>query len=143
MRRRQLQRPASRRLEELGELDVIGPKFKERTAFLCEVSTHIGGLYIRSGNNGTMQRIYKKHERQKAYAEAQLPDFTTRHFMFWPPRVPVGQMTDMLKALPELELVINHTYTEKVNQLRAIAKKHQNDESNDAFRMLQILECLR
>ena len=37
-------RPPGGGLKGLEELDVVGLNFKTRTAFLCEVTTHIRGL---------------------------------------------------------------------------------------------------
>ena len=37
-------RPPGGGLKGLGELDVVGLNFRTKTAFLCEVSTHIKGL---------------------------------------------------------------------------------------------------
>jgi hypothetical protein len=136
-------RPPGGGLLGLNELDVIGLRFADKTAFVCEVVTHIRGTLYGSGNTGTVTKIVAKHERQKSYAEAHLNDFPAPRYMLWSPRVPVGAITQMLSAYPELELIINSAYKEKVEALRSEARKRTNDEGNDAFRMLQILECLR
>lgn len=56
-------------LEGLEEMDVIGLNLKSHRAYLCEVTTHIRGpLY--TDNQTTVERIGKKHERQKRYAQS-------------------------------------------------------------------------
>jgi len=40
-------------------------------------------------------------------------------------------------------LVINNAYAERVDELRAEARVRKNNEGNDVFRLLQILEHLR
>ena len=59
-------RPPGGGLEGLHELDVIGLDFKNSIAYLCEVTTHIRGTLYRD-NRTTVERIKKKHERQKEY----------------------------------------------------------------------------
>ena len=55
-------------LEGLNELDVIGLDFRQKTAYLCEVTTHLNGILYGTGPK-TVERIYKKYQRQRAYAE--------------------------------------------------------------------------
>src|SRR5258707_15545408 len=75
-------RPPEKGLEGLGELDVVGLRPSDSTAFLCEVTTHLGGL-LYSGNKKTVDKIREKHVRQRNYAERYLESFTTTRFMFW------------------------------------------------------------
>ncbi len=127
----------------LGELDVVGLRFEDATAFLAEVTTHIRGtLYV--DNITTVEKVVQKHERQKAHAESFLANFPKRHYSFWSPYVPVGAITrGIAEASPELERVINSEYAERIAMLQAEAKLRTNDEGNDAFRLLQILAHLR
>ena len=39
-------RPPTSGLEGLAEFDVIGLRFGDTTAYVCEVSTHLGGLTL-------------------------------------------------------------------------------------------------
>jgi Holliday junction resolvase-like predicted endonuclease len=135
-------RPPGGGLEGLGELDVIGLDFTTSTAYLCEVTTHIRGLLYKN-NRETVARITKKHERQKWYAQLYLSNFEVIRYMFWSPVVPVGAVTEGLSQLPELELIINVNYTEKVRELEALAKDSTHDAGNPFFRMLQIMTHLR
>lgn len=129
-------------LAGLDELDVIGLDFKRKIAYLCEVTTHITGLLYKD-NATTVETIKQKHEKQQKYAKDFLPDFPLRHFMFWSPVVPKGYITQELKKLSGLELIINEEYSARVNELRQYAKKMANDTGNPFFRVLQILEHLR
>jgi hypothetical protein len=54
-------------LKGLGELDVVGLNFESKTAYVCEVTTHILGLIYKTRQE-TVARIKKKHEVQKEYA---------------------------------------------------------------------------
>ncbi|MDI6655335.1 MAG: hypothetical protein QME59_05550 [Candidatus Hydrothermarchaeota archaeon] len=135
-------RPPGGGLEGLNELDVVGLKFKNKTAYLCEVTTHIRGLLYKD-NRTTVERIKTKYERMNEYANKHLSDFPNRYFMFWSPVVPKGYITSELEKIDGLELVINERYTQYIDELRKKAKELTNDVGNPCFRMLQILEHLR
>ena len=64
-------RPPGGGLAGLSEFDVIGLRFKDSTAIMCEVTTHIRRLLYKT-NEETAKRIAKKHERQKDYAKEHL-----------------------------------------------------------------------
>lgn len=57
--------------------------------------------------------------------------------------MPVGYITNGLAQLSNLELIINKEYTNKISELRVLARKTTNDSGNDFFRALQILEHLK
>jgi len=135
-------RPPGGGLKGLGELDVVGLSFKNGTAYLCEVTTHIRGLLYKN-NEETVARIVRKHNRQKEFADEQLRNFRNHRFMFWSPVVPVGYITDRLGQIEGLELVINREYRKRIEQLRSLAKKTTHDARNPFFRILQILEHMR
>ena len=126
----------------LRELDVVGLKLKDKVAYLCEVTTHIGGMGYQGGNPGAVKKIKEKHASQKKYAAENLEGFQHR-FMFWSPYVPVGYITEHLEKIESLELVINVEYTARIEKLQAKAKATKHQTSNAAFRMLQILAHLR
>jgi hypothetical protein len=129
-------------LAGLDELDVIGLDFKNKVAYLCEVTTHITGLlYI--DNATTIRRIKQKYEKQRKYAGDYLKDFPARHFMFWSPVVPRGYLIQELQKINGLEVVINEEYTARIRKLQLKAKEVANDTGNPFFRVLQILEHLR
>jgi len=129
-------------LRGLGELDVLGLRFNDKTAFLCEVTTHIRGVLYKN-NITTVEKITAKHKRQKEYAHDRLKDFTNICYMFWSPVVPRGYITEELSKIKDLELIINEKYKQCIDDLRLKAKELTNDVGNPFFRMLQILEHLR
>jgi len=135
-------RPPVGGLEGLEELDVIGLNFKSSTAYLCEVTTHIRGLLYKN-NQESVKRIKKKYERQKNYADQYLTNFENKKFMFWSPVVPVGFITEKLKEVEGLELIINGEYKSRIEKLRMLARNTTHDARNPFFRMLQIMEHMR
>lgn len=129
-------------LEGLNEIDVVGLDFKNKTAYLCEVTTHIRGTLYQN-NTATVKRIQKKYERQQRYAERFLTPFPNRHYMFWSPVVPKGFITNRLQQIRGLELIINKAYTQCIEELRVHARNTTHDTNNPFFRVLQILEHLK
>jgi hypothetical protein len=134
-------RPPGGGLEGLEEMDVIGIDLKSHRAYLCEVTTHIRGL-LYTDNRTTVERIRKKHERQKRYGAKYLEQFQCQ-YMFWSPVVPVGFITEGLSHLPDLELIINGQYKRRVEELKVLARETTHDARNPVFRVLQILEHMR
>ena len=135
-------KPPGGGLEGLNELDVLGLDFKNKTDYLCEVTTHIRGVLYKDNIN-TVKKINIKYDRQKEYANKYLLGFPKRYFMFWSPVVPKGYITEELEKIDGLELVINKKYAQCIDELRLKAKELTNDLGNPFFRMLQILEHLR
>lgn len=130
-------------LQGLNELDVMGLDFNKKTAYLCEVTTHLEGLQYRSGRIDTVNTIKNKYEKLREYAENHLPKvFPKCHFMFWSPVVSAGVEMELSK-ISRLELVINEDYAACVDELLEKAKKETYDTNNPAFRVLQILGHLR
>ena len=129
-------------LAGLDELDVIGLDFKRKIAYLCEVTTHITGLLYKD-NATTVEKVKQKYGKQRKYAKDHLKDFPSRHFMFWSPVVPKGYITQHLKKIDGLELIINEEYATRITELRQRAREMANDTGNPFFRVLQILEHLR
>jgi len=135
-------RPPGGGLAGLGELDVVGLNFASNTAFICEVTTHIRGVLYKN-NKETVERVNRKHVRQRDYAESQLRNFRNHRFMFWSPVVPVGYITRGLAEIEGLELVINGEYKRRIEQLAQRAKNDTHDAKNPFFRMLQIIGHMR
>lgn len=135
-------RPPGGGLAGLSELDVVGLDFKNHTAYLCEVTTHIRGLMYGT-NPQTIDKIRQKHERQRAYATTYLSNFPHHRYMFWSPVVPTGFLTAELAKLETLEVIVNQSYTSRIDELRVQAKLLSHDVGNPFFRTLQILESLK
>lgn len=129
-------------LAGLNEIDVVGLDFKSKTAYLCEVTTHLEGLLYGSSAQSTVERINKKYQKLQKYAADYLSDFPNRHFMFWSPVVSAG-VAEELRKIDGLELVINEDYAAYVEQLQERANKVTYDTGNPVFRVLQILGHLR
>jgi hypothetical protein len=129
-------------LAGLNELDVLGLRFADKTAYLCEVTTHTRGLNYKNYSE-TMDRINRKFERQQEYAKRFLSNFSNYHFMFWSPVVPRGFLTTALSNINGLEIVVNEDYARCVAQLEAHVKSAKQDLGNPFLRALQILSCLR
>ena len=132
-------RPPGGGLKGLSELDVVGLNLHTNTAYLCEVTTHIRGLLYKN-NQETVNRIKKKHERQKEYASIYLTNFKKHKFMFWSPVVPVGYITEHFNQMKSLEVIINGEYKRRIEELRLLAKNTTHDVNNPFFRTLQIME---
>jgi Holliday junction resolvase-like predicted endonuclease len=128
-------------LAGLNEIDVVGLDFKSKTAYLCEVTTHLDGLLYVNAKT-TLERINKKYEKLMDYAKDFLSDFPNRHFMFWSPVVRESIASE-LEKIDGLELIINKDYTAYVGLLQELAKKGTHDTGNPTFRVLQILGHLR
>ncbi len=135
-------RPPGGGLNGLSELDVIGLNLKTDSVYLCEVTTHIRGL-LYNNNKETVEKITKKHERQKDYASKYLGNFKNQRFMFWSPVVPNGYITEGLGAITSLELIINGEYKKRIERLRKLAGETTHNVKNPFFRMLQIMEHMR
>lgn len=135
-------KPSGTGFKTLGELDVIGLNFKTKTAWLCEVATHILGFGYGNSSNESVKRVGKKFSRQKEYAKERLKDFKIKHFQFWSPRVSPA-IISKLSLIKGLESVINKNYTDKIGELRIEASKLTKGVNNPAFRLLQILEHMK
>ena len=135
-------RPPGGGLEGLGEMDVVGLRFKDQTAFMCEVTTHLDGLHYRKYTE-TSPRIKDKFSRQQTYAHKHLAHFKNIKYIFWSPVVLVGVLTKALAEIDGLELIINREYTRKVEDLERLAENTTRDTGNPFFRALQLLKHLR
>jgi hypothetical protein len=128
-------------LAGLNEIDVIGLDFKNKIAYVCEVTTHLDGTLYGSNMADTVEKLQKKYNNLQGYAKEFLTDFSPL-FIFWSPVV-TGRVESELQKLHGLELIINKKYTEKVEQLKELAKHGTHDTGNPAFRVLQILGHLK
>ena len=129
-------------LAGLNEIDVVGLNFKNKTTYICEVTTHLEGALYGSGNEDTIKRIKNKVEKLQSYGKDKLSDFPTQHYMFWSPKVSWSVESE-LRKVQNLELVMNQEYAIRVKELEDLAKKTTHDTGNPAFRLLQILGHLK
>jgi hypothetical protein len=129
-------------LAGLNELDVLGLHFADKTAYLCEVTTHTRGLNYKDYSE-TINRVTRKYDRQRDYAKRFLSNFDCHHFMFWSPVVPRGILSTALLNINGLEVVMNEDYTSRVEELQKHVMTAKQDLGNPFLRALQILSCLR
>jgi hypothetical protein len=135
-----------------GEIDVVGLKEGQpRTVWLCEATTHTGGmLIVRKGKNATEEVIRDKLERLRHFAETTFPD-EAHVYEWWSPRVSVGRLTQAMTQMEQawgaqnrkLHFVINEIYTERIRELAQSAAHNSSTTNEPAYRMLQVLNCLR
>jgi hypothetical protein len=149
------------------ELDVLGVKAtpEGQRIFACEVITHLDGqLYSGSpdtddwddyGNDSyqySLERITEKFERIAAYLQGVFDDLELAEIQLWAPYVSEGYQTEGLAEVAKqieadhgitVRLVLNDTYTERINELRDVAGSSTKDYSETGFRYLQILEGMR
>jgi hypothetical protein len=136
-----------------GEVDVVGiaTGAPPRTIWLCEVTTHIGGMLIRArGKRGADVVLREKLDRLRAFSEATFPGDDYR-YEWWSPRVAVGKLTEVMTEIEQeweaagrdLRFVINDAYTERIRELVGHARSNSSATNEPAYRMLQVLTRLR
>lgn len=128
-----------------GEIDVVGLKLEGAQiseVWLCEVSTHTGGL---GGYKGDVPgKFRQKIAGVKAYADSTYPG-VPRHIEVWSPKVAPGMRAKLLTIWqdnPDVTLVANSEYAERVRDLSVIARRATAYRDSPSFRLLQILTRL-
>lgn len=149
------------------EIDVVAIDSSDgtQTVYACEVITHLNGSaysgtpetdkWTAYGNDSyqySLEKLESKFRSDYDYATRVFDDADEYVFQLWAPYLSDGYLTDGLEKLSTdfeadygdpIDLVINETYTERVEELRAIAAEGTKTYSEPAFRFLQILEHLR
>lgn len=137
-----------------GEVDVVGlanGTNGRRTVWLCEVTTHIGGmLIVRKGQHASEEVVVAKLNRLHAFAQTVFPDDDHR-YEWWSPRVAVGKLTTAMAGLEQqwkeagrdLSFVINEDYTTRIRELAQHAAKNSSTTNEPSYRLLQVLSRLR
>lgn len=149
------------------EIDVIAINSEDsgQIVYACEVITHLHGMrYTGSPDSdrwndygsemyqNTLERILRKFNSDCSYVRRVFDDADEYCFQLWSPVVPEGQLTDGLDELEQvfeteaeedLELVINQSYSKRIDELRDLASKDKKEYGEAAFRFLQILEHMR
>ena len=66
-----------------GEIDVIGINLLKKSAFVCEVVTHLttGIQYVKNSRPDTADRLIKKFEKDIEYGKDAFKDYTVIHAM--------------------------------------------------------------
>jgi len=135
------------------EIDVIGVQSTaggEQVIYSCEVVTHLNGIGY--GNyEESHDRLRKKFEYHRTEVGDIFDSAETYRFQLWSPNVQPGlvERLDNLSTVfdgddrMKLELVINETYSERINDLRGEAASTTSQRGELGFRILQILEHLK
>ena len=128
-----------------GEIDVVGLKVQGAQiseVWLCEVSTHTGGL---GGYKGDAPgKISNKIASVKAYADSTYPG-VPRHIEVWSPKVTPGmsaKLLDIWQENPDVTLIANSDYANRVRELSKLARVATAYRDSPSFRLLQILTRL-
>ncbi|AOW80899.1 hypothetical protein HTSR_1729 [Halodesulfurarchaeum formicicum] len=149
------------------EIDVLAINSEPDTqeVYICEVITHLHGMrysgspdtdeWTDYGNEmyqHTLERVLSKFYSDHGYATRVFDDAENYVFELWSPVVPEGGLTDGLAELERrfestteqsLDLVINQTYSKRIDELRSLAADEKKAYGEPAFRFLQILEHMR
>lgn len=134
---------------EQGELDVVGVESgPSPRAWLCEVTTHTGGMNNPSKRPAT-RRVAQKIERAARFAAETFPN-AEPVFEVWSPIVRPGLVRELDDVVAdfstrgiELHLILNEEYTARIQELVDVARRESQTTGDDAFRMLQILTRLK
>jgi hypothetical protein len=138
-----------------GEIDVVGvksvPGQNRKIVFICEVTTHIGGMLItHRGKSDTNTVVKSKLGRLREFALLTFEGEDIR-YQWWSPVVPVGKTTDgfaqRIKEADEngesVQFIYNAEYAQRVQALADHARTNSSTTAEPAYRMLQILTHLR
>jgi hypothetical protein len=142
-----------------GEIDVIGLNLAKKTAYVCEVATHLatGLQYTKNGKPDNVPKLTHKFKGDIDYAREFLSEFD-HSFQLWSPIVkhPItdtaanNQFAD-LNAIrqhiwgcrqAEVKMVVNEDYLARVEELRIRAALESPASEYPVFRLLQILARL-
>ncbi|EMA30445.1 hypothetical protein [Halobiforma nitratireducens] len=153
------------------EIDVVAIDSSDgiQTVYACEVVTHLGGAaysgtpetdkWADYGNDSyqySLEKLESKFRSDYEYVTRVFDDADEYVLQLWAPSLADGYLTDGLEALSAdleandesgigtgIDLVINETYTERIEELRTLAATETKSYGEPAFRFLQILEHLR
>ena len=145
-----------------GEIDVLALKMAWKRAYLCQVTTHLGGMLYSSGSKPasatrpgssyyqTVAKVEDKWNRDIRYVEECLDGFETE-LMLWTLKASKEYVVQPLAALAAklmqqhqvtISIIANAEYARRIRQLEAEAKRTTKETGNSAFRVLQILARL-
>ncbi|WP_435552615.1 hypothetical protein [Natrinema sp. CGMCC1.2065] len=151
------------------EIDVVAIDSSDGTqaVYACEVITHLNGSAYSGtpetdkwsdfGNDSyqySLEKLESKFRSDYDYVTRVFDDADEYVLQLWAPYLSDGYLTDGLEQLSAefeeepgietgIDLVVNETYTERVDELRALASEETKSYGEPAFRFLQILEHLR
>jgi len=137
-----------------GEIDVVGIDTKNRKVYVCEVAVHLGGLqYNKNGKPDNYDRFIKKFEKDIAYANNRFDSTYEKMYMLWSPVVrnskegsKYNQLVDVERVKQdlkskhniELQLVINKTFLDCLDELRLYVGGQTEEMKSPILRFMQI-----
>jgi len=124
-------------LKGLNEIDVIGLRFSDKNAFICEVTTHTS----KAGMNKKAElKMFNKFTMNSNYANKNLKQFNSQ-YMLWSPKITQGPLNRINIQLSKfkIEYFVNQKYLDAMVELNSFAKAHKKDTNNPFLRVLQIL----
>ena len=130
---------------EQAEIDVVGLALegaRVSRVWLCEVSTHTGGLGGYGGD--AAGKIKTKVASVRKYVDTTFPD-VPRVIEVWSPKVTPAmskKLEPVLAQEPDVTLIANAVYSARVHALAHLARKETAFSDSPAFRLLQILTRL-
>ncbi|HEX3906462.1 MAG TPA: hypothetical protein VHW92_00870 [Mycobacteriales bacterium] len=124
-----------------GEVDVIGVANSSDgvDVWIAEVAVHLEGLNY-GGYAASVKKVAAKVAAARAYA-AQVYRDATPTVEFWSPVVPSGLVAQLADV--DVVLVVNDDFTDRVNEIVDLAKRHTKMTGDDTYRLLQLLTHLR
>lgn len=151
------------------EIDVVAVDSSNgtQTVYACEVITHLNGAaysgtpktdkWADYGNDSyqfSLEKLETKFRADYDYVTRVFDDADEYVLQLWAPYLSDGYLTDGLEQLSaelkddpeigtEIDLIVNETYTERVDELRELAAEETKSYGEPAFRFLQILEQVR
>ena len=146
------------RTRRQGEIDVVGLSLQHDHAYLCEVATHIHGLWYANSTKLNVKKLVDKFTRAAEWAEHYLGRFPKRTYMLWTPvvkRSRSGAKLDQTKSIEtakleikrglkiDLEVATNESYRNALEQLRKIARNTTFKPNSPVLRVMQIEEWNR
>jgi hypothetical protein len=121
------------------EIDVLGISFSTKTAYLCEVKTHITG-FNPTGRTNRVQLINNQYNAMNNYASTKLKGFKCE-IMFWAPKVThASLLAEIAKHYKTPNIIINKQYKSALDELTKFASKSTSNFENPFLRTLQIVE---
>jgi hypothetical protein len=137
-----------------GEIDVIGVSNLHKTAFICEVVTHLttGIQYTKNARPDTADRLIKKFTKDIQYGKEAFAGWSVQ-YMLWSPVVkrsngnPIYDQFSHLKRMTDeiltttgvqVTLVVNKDYVDAIDKLREFAAAETKELKSPIMRFLQI-----
>jgi len=140
-----------------GEIDVIAINLDKKVLYVCEVAVHTRGLqYVKNSRPDDYDRFVSELEKDITYAERYFKGYQIIP-MIWSPivKISLGKAKyDTLNELHrvvehvrekyrlEVELIINHKFSQAMDELKEVAGSETSEFKSNVMRMFQIEKTL-